>query len=152
MGSQSPQRERDLQRKREQYDDLCKQLAREDELYQKRLNFLIVLNLAMGAGVVSQFFENRLQACLIFSGFALLLNYSLASQIYEGKKQIHLLKSMYYNKYLQRWPRPFHADRDEHPTGSIRRVGRVVREFVAAWILGIGFLIAEYLNLTHING
>jgi hypothetical protein len=126
--------------KKEQYEHLCAQIAREDALYQQRINFMIVLNIGLAAGALSQFHYGwHMGFCALIAVFALVLLFSLGSQIYEGKKQIHALKGQYYARQLHSFPRPFHLDGGD-PYDSNRRIrpiGRVVREFAVGWSLAL---------------
>jgi hypothetical protein len=142
-------------RRKELYEHICAQIEREDELYQKRINFLIVLNLGLATGAVSQFqYSYRMAFCVLISLFALIMIYSFGSLIYEGKRQLHALKRLYFTEQLKLdFPCPFYAEAGQYEadTPPARRVGRVVREFAIAWLLAFVVSVAVLIHYQFIG-
>jgi len=102
---------------------------------------MIVLNLGLAAGATSQFHtDKRIILAIVICVFALVMLYALGSQIFEGKKQLHQLKAQYDDRKLHPiFPRPFHLDGEGRYDGAkkMRKFGRVVREFTAAWVIAL---------------
>jgi len=142
------------------YEYICQQIDREDQLYQTRFNFFIVINIAILTAAGYQLDSESDQGTRLFIFIcciliALILNFTLIEIISSGSSQITYLKSLYGKDDITEdngFPKPFffglhrsekfimrlfqnkHALNDDGKTIKMRRWIRVPALSVILWI------------------
>ena len=130
------------------YDAICRQIEREDGLYQLRINSCIVVNLALGAAASSQVIAGSITVkvytilvgcCVIGS----LITMGIFFSIRNGRRQQAYLRSE-LQELDTAWPgrfiRPYYFDRDWTPSLRLTRLTGIPLLFQLTWIIAFALI------------
>jgi len=124
------------------YEQVARQIEREDNLYQARLNACILVNLALLTAVATQISLPRLGAgnLVIILGCAVLgyaITTGIRAAIADGSAQLNQLRGFFGaldREHPGRFPRPFGVHAREGRRGVFHRWSSITLVFKLMWV------------------